>query len=26
NMMRKLQVHKVTELLNCARRMRLIEY
>ncbi|EJX4847293.1 DNA-binding response regulator, partial [Salmonella enterica subsp. enterica serovar Infantis] len=25
-MMRKLQVHKVTELLNCARRMRLIEY
>ncbi|EPA0852993.1 hypothetical protein ACQZUG_004746, partial [Salmonella enterica subsp. enterica serovar Infantis] len=21
-----LQVHKVTELLNCARRMRLIEY
>ncbi|ECG8588940.1 two component system response regulator [Salmonella enterica subsp. salamae] len=26
NMMRKLQVHKVTELLNCARRMNLIEY
>ncbi|EEE5033085.1 two component system response regulator [Salmonella enterica subsp. diarizonae] len=25
NMMRKLQVHKATELLNCARRMNLIE-